>query len=313
MPQGPAVMPRAGWACHGLWLATGLALAALGQPAHAGITRYCDKPGTLTAAQHDKIFRFGAVIKQELEKSGATLALVARSGTDLSRFGERYSHAGFSLKHSPDTPWAVRQLYYACEENKPLIFDQGMAAFLLGTNEPALAYVSVLLLPAEPAAALERSALDKAMALKLLGGTYSANSYPFSERYQNCNQWVAEMMAAAWGLPPDTTAPRTQAQAWLKAQGYEPQVMNVGWHPLMWLGQLIPWVHSDDHPDEDTAQALYRVSMPASLERFVRTQHPGTTRLEICHNERHVVVHHGWTPVAEGCQAGPQDTVIPYD
>jgi len=288
-------------------------MAALWQPAHAGITRYCDKPGALNAAQHDKMFRFGAVIKQELEKSGATMAVVARSGTDLSRFGVRYSHAGFSLKHSPDTPWAVRQLYYACEENKPLIFDQGMAAFLLGTNEPDLGYVSVLLLPAEPAAALEHSALDNAMALKLLGGTYSANSYPFSDRYQNCNQWVAEMMAAAWGLPPDSPTPRSQAQAWLKAQGYEPQVMDVGWRPLMWLGHLIPWVNSDDHPDEDTAQALYRVSMPASLERFVQARHPGTTRLEICHNERHVVVRRGWTPVAEGCEPGPQDTVIPYD
>ena len=314
MPHHPAGRRLAGLAaCGRALLASVAAMAALWQPAHAGITRYCDKPGALNAAQHDKMFRFGAVIKQELEKSGATMAVVARSGTDLSRFGVRYSHAGFSLKHSPDTPWAVRQLYYACEENKPLIFDQGMAAFLLGTNEPDLGYVSVLLLPAEPAAALEHSALDNAMALKLLGGTYSANSYPFSDRYQNCNQWVAEMMAAAWGLPPDSPTPRSQAQAWLKAQGYEPQVMDVGWRPLMWLGHLIPWVNSDDHPDEDTAQALYRVSMPASLERFVQARHPGTTRLEICHNERHVVVRRGWTPVAEGCEPGPQDTVIPYD
>jgi hypothetical protein len=316
MTHSSAGPHSAGFACCGplrATLAVALGVLALWQPAHAGISRYCEKPSTLNAAQHDRMFRFGAVIKDELEKSGATLAVVARSGTDLSRFGVRYSHAGFSLKHSPDTPWAVRQLYYACEENKPLIFDQGMAAFLLGTNEPDLGYVSVLLLPAEPAAALEHSALDNALALKLLGSTYSANSYPFSERYQNCNQWVAEMMAAAWGLPPDAAAPRTQAQAWLKAQGYEPQVMDVGWRPLMWLGNLIPWVNSDDHPDEDTAQALYRVSMPSSLERFVQARHPGTTRLEICHNERHVVVRRGWTPVAEGCEPGPQDTVIPYD
>jgi hypothetical protein len=316
--DGPARPGRAGLVLLGNWrgwLCAAALAAALAPPAHAGITRYCDKPGALNAAQHDKMFRFGAVIKDELEKSGARVALIARSGTDLSRFGVRYSHAGFSLKASPDTPWAVRQLYYACEENKPLIFDQGMAAFLLGTNEPDLGYVSVLLLPQAPADQLEHAALDNATALQLLGGTYSANSYPFSDRYQNCNQWVAEILASAWGTLPGAGAgsARQQAQAWLRAEGYVPQVMDVGWRPLMWLGSLIPWVNSDDHPDEDTAQALYRVSMPASLERFVQARHPGTTRLEICHNERHVVVRRGWVPVAEGCEPGPEDTVIPYD
>ena len=35
-------------------------------------------------------------------------------------------------------------------------------------------------------------------ALALLGREYSANAYPFSPRYQNCNQWVAELLATAW-------------------------------------------------------------------------------------------------------------------
>jgi hypothetical protein len=35
--------------------------------------------------------------------------------------------------------------------------------------------------------------------------------------------------------------------------------------------------------------------------------------MEFCQNGRQVVVHQGWEPVAEGCQAGAQDTVLALD
>ena len=273
----------------------------------------CDPPDTLSAEHKDKLFRFGAIIKAELEKSGQRLALIARSGTDLSRFGVRYSHAGFSLKNSPDTPWAVRQLYYACDQKQPLIFDQGMLGFLLGMNEASLGYVSVVLLPTAEAAEVEQAALDKRQALQMLGATYSANAYPFSLQYQNCNQWVAEVLALAQGRLNDGAPPREQAQAWLKGQGYTPSVMDVGWRPLMWAAYLVPWLHNDDHPAEDLAQKIYRVSMPASIEAFVQARVPGATRVEFCHTEHHVVVHRGWTPIAQGCVAGEQDEVLVLD
>ena len=294
------------------------ALASLcGTAAQATSLRACDPPDTLTAAQKDKIFSFGAVIKAELEKSGQRLALISRAGLDLGRFGVRYSHAGFSLKHSPDTPWAIRQLYYACDEKQPHIFDQGLLGFLLGMNEPGLGYVSVVFLPEADAAALERAALDKRQALQLLGATYSANAYPFSLQYQNCNQWVIEVMAAARGglLEGQGGTPklRERAQGWLQAQGYIPSVIDVGWRPLMWATAFVPWLHNDDHPAGDQAQAIYRVSMPAAIENFVRTQVPGAQRLEFCHTERHVVVRRGWTPIAEGCVPEADDTVIAID
>jgi hypothetical protein len=305
-------------------LAALAALAALCSPgAQATSLRACDPPDNLTAAQKDKIFTFGAVIKTELEKSGQRLALIARAGLDLGRFGVRYSHAGFSLKHSPDTPWAIRQLYYACDEKQPHIFDQGMLGFLLGMNEPSRGFVSVLLLPEAEAAVIEQAALDKNQALQLLGATYSANAYAFSQKYQNCNQWVAEVLAAArGGLLQGPEAPRAEpqpslpplrerAQAWLKTQGYTPSVIDVRWRPLMWGTVFVPWLNNDDHPPEDQAQAIYRVSMPAAIEGFLRQQVPGAQRLEFCHTDRHVVVRRGWTPLAEGCVPEEGDTVVP--
>ena len=291
----------------------------------AAALRYCDRQRPLSAGQQDTLLRFGGIVKDELEASGQRLALIARSGLDLSRFGVRYSHAGLSLKASPNTPWSVRQLYFACDEGVPRLYDQGMAGFLLGTDDPATGYVSLVFLPEAEAATLERLALDNRRALQLLSTAYSANAYPWSLRYQNCNQWLGELLATAWGdlgpvAEPEGAATsatdaeaRARAQRWLKAQGYEPSRFDVGYRPLIWLGAALPWLHNDDHPAEDLERAIWRVSMPASIEAFVHAALPQATRVEICHSERQVVIRRGWEPVAEGCRPEAQDTVIPLD
>ncbi len=277
---------------------------------HASVMRTCDQPERLSPAQKDTLLRFGGIVKDELEKSGQRVALISRSGLDLSRFATRYSHAGVSLKASENAAWSVRQLYFACDEQRPRIFDQGMSGFVLGLNDAALGYVSIVFLPTPDATELELAALDNRQALQLLSPAYSANAYPFSLKYQNCNQWLMELLATTWGRLGGGDNLRAQAQGWLKDQGYSPSVMAVGSRPMMWLGAFVPWVHSDDHPEEDTGQALYRVSMPASIEAFVQRRVPGATRLELCHTERQVVIRRGWEPIAEGCVAGAQDTVI---
>ena len=276
----------------------------------ASALQFCGHPTALSAGQKDTLFRFGAIVKTELENSGAPMALIARSGLDLSRFGMRYSHAGFSLKASPNTPWSVRQLYYACDERRPRIFDEGLTGFLLGTDDPSVGYVSVVFMPTVEAGELERAALDNARALQLLNATYSANAYAWGLRYQNCNQWVIELLATAWGGLDDRADPRAQAQRWLAARDYAPSRFEVGNRALMWAGAFVPWLHSDDHPDDDITQMVYRVSMPASIEGFVRATVPGATRVEFCHSDRRVVIHRGWEPIAEGCEPGPQDTVV---
>jgi hypothetical protein len=295
-----------------LLAATGLLAAAAAQ---ADVLRHCAAPPALDAVQHDRLFRFAAVVRETLDQSGQRLALIARAGTDLRRFDQRYSHAGISLRASPNTPWSVRQLYYDCDIGQPRLFDQGLPGFLLGGADPAQGHIVLLLLPEHAARPLETAALDARQAQQVLGGTYSANAYAFSTRYQNCNQWVAELLAQAWGgLPAAGDGPaaaRAQAQQWLRQQGYVPTRITVH-NPLVTLaGAVMPWLHTDDHPPEAVRAQQFDVSMPTAIEAFVQRQVPGVQRIEFCHDLQKMVVRQGWQPLGAGCQPAAGDRVIP--
>lgn len=282
--------------------------------ASAGIPAFCAKPVEMSAADQDRVLRFADAVKKELERAGSTAALISRAGLDLSRFGLMYSHTGIALKDNPAGPWAVRQLYYACDESRPRLFDQGAAGFALGSETPARGHMSLVFLPEQDSALLARTALDKPLALALLAGKYSVNAYAFDTRYQNCNQWVAELLASAWGRF-DSQAhaqghARHHAQAWLRAQGYQAGPLRIPSHWMMFAGQFVPLVHVDDHPLDDIHALALQVSTPAAIEAFVRRRAPAAQRVQLCHDTERIVVRRGWEPLGRDCAPMPGDEVI---
>ena len=278
--------------------------------AHAAALNFCDRPSTLSAPQQDRLLQFAAVVRRELAGSGQSVALISRSGLDLHRFGIRYSHAGISLRASENTPWSVRQLYYACDEGGPRLFDQGLAGFLFGTDDPGIGYVSIQLMPNAAATAVERAALDKPRALRLLAATYSANAYPQSLRYQNCNQWVAELLATAWGELADGDDLRARAQAWLLREGYAPPAVELGASWVLWAGLFIPWIHYGDHPRADLAAQRLHTSLPSAIEAFVQARQPEAQRIELCHKAAQVVIRRDGPPLAQGCTPEAGDELL---
>ena len=288
------------------------ALLALASAAASAMSvDVCDRPKEPSADQRDVMLRFAAIVRDELASSGQQVVLIARSGLDLHRLHTRYSHEGVALKDNAGQPWSVRELYYSCEDHKPRIYDEGFAGFVMGTDDADNGYVSLVFLPPDRADPLRATAVDKHHALGVLGASYSANAYPFSTRHQNCNQWVMELLADAWGADDagdnaDADG-RTRAQAWLRAQGYLPTVFTVSAHPMTWLPAFVPWLSNDDHPPEELAHGRYNVSMPSSIETFVQAKVPQASRVEICHAGRRVVLHRGWDEIADGCVAGAGD------
>lgn len=293
-----------------------LAVAALAlcasAAASAGMPTFCERGKQVSAAEQDRVLRFAGAVKQELAASGGSVALISRAGLDLSRFGLLYSHAGVALRE-PDSAWTVRQLYYACEESRPRLFDQGVAGFALGADAPGQGHVSLVFFDGDDGEQLENTARDKRLALALLAGSYSANAYAFGTRFQNCNQWVAEILASAWGHLDSEDAARERAQAWLRDQGYAAGPVKVPSRWLMFAGQFVPLLHLKDHPVDDVYALALRVSVPASIESFVHQRSPGARRVELCHDARHIVVHRGWDALGPGCTPGPGDEVIPLN
>ncbi len=290
-------------------LACGGARAQSGMPASSS---FCDRTQSLSAGQQDKLLRFAAIVREELGQAEGDAALVSRSGLDLSRFRIRYSHAAVAWRDT-EGAWSARQLYYACDERRPRIFDQGLAGFAMGIDDPSLGYVAIVRLPAFAAETLRRAALDKPRALHLLAAEYSANAYPFSLRYQNCNQWVMELLAMAWGELADGDELRARAQDWLRGADYAPAPVAVGSRLLMLAAAFTPFLHLDDHPEADRDAMQLQVSLPSTVEDFVHARLPGSERVELCHDGRQVVVHRGWTPIADGCKPADGDRVVPLD
>lgn len=288
-------------------ITTGLTVSSA---AHAAT--FCDRGGEVSATEQDRQLQVVALARRALEASGAAAALVSRSGTDLSRFHLQYSHSGIALKDSRNSPWSVRQLYYACDEAKARLYDQGLAGFLLSAGRTDPIRLAIVTVPEAEGVRLAERALDNRSALALLSPRYSASAYAFSTRYQNCNQWVAELMGFAWA-PPDGEAPsRALAQRQLKALGYDPAPVVVPSHAVMFAAQFVPLVHSDDHPIDDLYAMRLRVSTPAALEALVHRLVPDARRIEFCASGSTIVVRRGWDALPADCRAGDGDEVLPF-
>ena len=283
--------------------------ASNGSGGSSSVSRFCDRSQPLTASEQDRLLRFAGVLREELAGAGDGVALVSRSGLDLSRFGIRYSHAALAWR-SDEGVWSARQLYYACDEGRPRIFDQGLAGFAMGTDDPELGYLSIVRLPPEAVLALRPVLLDVPRVQHLLGAEYSANAYAFSLRYQNCNQWIMEMIAAGLGDLADGDDLRARAQQWLRDAAYLPEPVDVGSRLLMLASHFVPLLHLDDHPDEDRAAMKLRISLPVTVEAFVRGRFPASERVELCHDDLQIVIHRGWSPVAAGCKPAEGDRVV---
>lgn len=311
-PRRPRAAVPAAATGIGLGLLAALALG-LTLVTSARAATFCDRGGEVPATEQDRQLQVVAVARRELVASGVEAALVSRSGTDLSRFQLQYSHSGLALKDSRNSPWSVRQLYYACDESRARLYDQGLAGFLLSAGKTAPIRLAIVTLPGEAGSRLAARALNNRLALGLLSPRYSASAYAFATRYQNCNQWVAELMGFAWQPREDdaSTPDRAQAQRALRALGYDPTPVVVPSHAVMFAAQFVPLIHSDDHPLDDLYAMRLKVSTPAALEAFVHQRVPQAQRIELCATAGEIVVRRGWQPLPPDCHAAPGDEVLP--
>jgi len=288
-------------------------VAGFAPAAQASSLMFCTRPPSASVETKSRLLLFSNALRQMLDQTSNRAVIISRSGLDLDRFDIRLSHAGISLRDNPDASWSVRQLYFSCDEYRPHIYDQGLPGFLMDQGEGSHVFISMVFLPPDAERQLIAAAANNKLAAGLQVGDYSADAYPYSTKYQNCNQWLAEILAYAWGGLPADGQLREQAQTWLRAQNYSPSVVDVKHQYMVWLAHFVPLVHNDDQPEETLDDHRYQLSLPDSIERFVRQYIPGSHRVQMCLRGDKLVTHEGWDDIPAGCVAQAGDTVRDLD
>lgn len=218
-----------------------LAVVFAATPAHAG--QGCDEaPLTVDAVRQSMALAQRSVA--DLEASGARVAMIARAGQDLSKYGVEYSHMAIVVRDHPAGRWTVVHELNDCGSARSGLFDEGMGNFFLTS---LYRYRALLVIPG---AALQQRLLERmtpTIERRMHEPRYNMLSYVYSTRYQNSNQWILEMLAAA-DAPPGQVETRLEAQAWLKRIGYQPPTVEVGAAERLGARLFRANVAFDDHP-----------------------------------------------------------------
>ena len=182
-----------------------------------------------------------------LTQSGASVVILARAGQNLSEYGIRYSHLGFAYRINDGgaAVWRVVHKLNQCGSARASLYRQGLGEFFLDDLWQYEAAVVVLTPAAQ--AHLRPLLADNLAVARLDAAAYSMVAYPWSQRYQQSNQWAIETLALAEEPAAST---RERAQAWLRLHGYEPTTLHLS--PFKRLGAELTSANIafDDHPNE---------------------------------------------------------------
>jgi hypothetical protein len=239
-----------------------LLLSALAAPAVAGTACSEKRPTPETVR---KALDLGLKTRTALDASGASVVIIGRIGSDLSEYGLRYSHAGFVWRDHPSGRWRVVHMLNQCGTPNSDLFVEGLGNFFL--DDP-LIYEALLVIPSVESQARIAGVLGSESPRRLYEPKYSLIANPWATRYQNSNQWILEVTAAA--SSDAAVASRADAQSWLRTQGYAPSVLVLP--PLKRLGARMFAANTrfDDHTNEEWSSSRYNVVSVESVERFVR-------------------------------------------
>lgn len=214
-----------------------LSLQALA-PAHAG--RSCEDK-RVDSANLIKAMTLAGQTRQALEQSGAQVALIARVGQDLSQYGLRYSHMAFVWRDHPDGRWLVVHELNTCGTGDSALYDEGLGNFFL---DDLFAWESKIIIPGVETQTMLAAMLASKKPLQLHSAHYNMLAFPFATTYQNSNQWLLEVYAAAHSGALD----RSAAQAWLRREGYQPVTIHISTVTRLGARMFRANVAFDDQP-----------------------------------------------------------------
>lgn len=198
-------------------------------------------------------------VHRHLDERGARVAVIGRVGRDLSEYGLRYSHIGLAMRDEAQGRWLVVHELNHCGRADSDLYDQGLGNFFL---DDLFRFEAVVLVPSGEMQDRLAEAVAKGAGRRLHQPSYSLIAHPYSEKYQNSNQWLLELAAAvlAGGEPS-----RAAAHARLMQDRFQPSVLYLP--PLKRLGARLFSVNTqfDDHSSEEWNSSRYQVVSAESV------------------------------------------------
>lgn len=256
------VFPFRRTATLALLLAAG---AAQAQPACT--PRY---PSPITTAA---MFDMAAVTADTLDAlEGVDVAIAARGGQDLSRYGLRHSHLAFLLR-GDDGQWQVLHLLNRCKTDSSQLYREGLIN-LLGESALTTDLRVGIPTPAVRAALKQLLAPPADLARALHQPRYSMLAWPGGSDYQNSNQWILEVTAAAMAQAADGTVldTRDAARDWLQRHRFLPSRLHIGLGKRLGARFFVDNVAVTDHPAGERISGNYSVVTVESVFDFLHAR-----------------------------------------
>jgi hypothetical protein len=240
-----------------------LGLVCAGAPAaQAGTACVETRPGPAALADSARTARS---VQAALEDEGAPVALLARAGTDLSKYGLHYSHAAFVVRDHPDGRWTVVHLLNACGTDRSSLYAQGLVNYFadnLVSQDARLVW-----LPPDQAERLA-ALLAGPRVGALHDRDYNVIARYDSPRTQNSTAWLLEMLAAA-RLPADAPLDRRAAQALAGREGHVPDTIHIPYSKRILGGLFSANADFSDHPVATRLAGDYPVVTVRSILRWL--------------------------------------------
>ena len=208
---------------------------------------------------------------QRLEILQPRIALIGRVGQDLSKYGLRYSHIAFIQKDEASGQWRTTHLLNGCNSNQSALWQEGLANFFLDDLQ---AYEALLVIPSSAIQEKLQAVVSNQGSIKSMHQPlYNMVAYPFSDKYQNSNQWALELFAMALsqqaGINPPVSS-RKQAQQWLKLTNYEPSTLKLSALTRLGARMFKANVAFDDHPDARRFADLIDTVTVESMASYIK-------------------------------------------
>jgi hypothetical protein len=238
----------------------------------------CGEKAAASAESLARGLTLGERVRDQLERSGASAALVGRVGLDLSEYGQHFTHLGLAVRDHVRKRWQVLHLFNPCGKSESEIMLQPLEKFYAVSlfEEEAL-----LLTPSYAKQAMLRNVfMNPVLAKRLHKPAYNLIAHPFDTRFQNSNQWILETSVLALNEP-NVIMSRSAAQAWLKAKGFEPGSIRISNLKRSGARLFSAHVSFADHTEEEYQKQAYQVVTVDAIAKFLTTLDPEMVRLVI--------------------------------